>query len=136
MGAQFLGALLGLWAFGIVTEALFSPDFPIEIVQGIVPLSIEALMTALFVLVVLTLVYHERYRSHAIQGVAIGLTLVAALSTGIFGILNPAIAGAAMVWNLIQGGAFVGITPALVFIVGPLLGSVAAAFSYGYLNDK
>lgn len=136
VGAQFLGALAGLWAFGIVTEAVFSPDSPVEIIQGLLPLAIEALMTALFVLVVLTLVYHERYRSHAIQGVAIGLTLVAALSTGIFGILNPAVSGAALVWNLVQGGSFVGLAPALVFVVGPLLGGAAAAVSYGYLNDK
>jgi aquaporin Z len=136
VGSQFLGALAGLWAFGVVTEAIFSPDSPVEIVQGILPLLIEALMTALFVLVVLTLVYHERYRNQAVQGVAIGLTLVAALSTGIFGILNPAIAGAAMVWNLLQDGSFVGLAPALVFVVGPLLGAAAAAASYGYLNDR
>jgi aquaporin Z len=135
-GAQLLGGLAGIWVFGIVTEAMFSPDSPVELMQSILPLGIEALMTALFVLVILTLGYHERYRTHAIQGVAIGLTLVAALSTATFGILNPAVAGAAFLWNMIQGGTFVGLAPLLVFVVGPLLGGAAAAMSYGYLNDK
>jgi len=135
-GSQLLGAVLGLWVFSIITMAMFSPDSPVEIVESIVPLGIEALMSALFVLVVLTVYYHERYRMHAIQGIAIGLTLVAALSTATFGILNPAIAGAAFVWNMLQGGTFVGIAPILVFILGPLLGGAAAAASYGYLNDK
>lgn len=136
LGSQLLGALLGLWVFGFITEAMFSPDSPVEIIQSVLPLGIEALMSALFVLVVLTVAYHERYRMHAIQGVAIGLTLVAALSTAPFGILNPAVAGAAVVWNILQGGTFVGIAPILVFVLGPVLGGAAAAVSYGYLNDK
>lgn len=135
-GSQLLGAVLGLWVFGFVTEALFSPDSPVEIIQSLLPLGIEALMSALFVLVVLTVSYHERYRTSAIQGVVIGLTLVAALSTATFGILNPAVAGAAVLWNVLQGGTFVGLVPLLVFVVGPLLGGAAAAVSYGYLNNK
>jgi len=134
--SQLLGAVVGLWFFGILTEAIFSPDSPVEIMQSVLPLGIEALMSALFVLVVLTLVYHERYRMHAVQGMGIGLTLVAALSTATFGILNPAVAGAAVIWNMIQGGTFVGLAPILVFVGGPLLGGALAAFSYGYLNDK
>ncbi len=136
LGSQLLGALLGLWVFGFITEAMFSPDSPVEIIQSVLPLGIEALMSALFVLVALTVSYHERYRMHAIQGVAIGLTLVAALSTAPFGILNPAVAGAAVVWNIVQGGTFVGIAPILVFVLGPVLGGAAAAAAYGYLNDK
>jgi aquaporin Z len=135
-GAQLLGALLGLWVFGVITEAIFSPDSPVEIVQSILPLGIEALLSALFVLVALTVVYHERYRTHAIQGVAIGLSLVAVLSTAPFGIVNPAIAGAAVVWNILQGGTFAGIAPILVFVLGPVLGGAAAAVSYGFLNDR
>jgi aquaporin Z len=135
-GSQLLGAVLGLWVFGYITEVMFSPDSPVQIMDSIVPLGIEAVMSALFVLVFLTVVYHERYRTHAIQGVAIGLTLVAALSTATFGILNPAVAGAALVWNLLQGGTFMGIAPILVFVLGPILGGAAAAASYGYLNDK
>ncbi len=135
-GSQLLGAVLGLWVFGVITEAIFSPDSPVEIMQSLLPLGVEALMSALFVLVVLTVAYHERYRTSAIQGVVIGLTLVAALSTATFGILNPAVAGAAVIWNVLQGGTFVGLAPVLVFVVGPLLGGVAAAVSYGYLNNK
>jgi aquaporin Z len=135
-GSQLLGAVLGLWVFGIITDAMFSPDSPVQIMDSFVPLGIEAVMSALFVLVFLTVVYHERYRMHAIQGVAIGLTLVAALSTAAFGILNPAVAGAAIVWNILQGGTFVGIAPIIVFVFGPILGGAAAAASYAYLNDK
>lgn len=134
-GAQFLGAVLGIWVFGVVTEAMFSPDSPVELMQSLLPLGIEALMSALFVLVVLTVVYHERYRTSAIQGVAIGLTLVAALSTATFGILNPAVSAAAVLWNMLQGGTFVGIAPILVFVLGPILGGAAAAAAYGYLNS-
>lgn len=135
-GSQLLGAVLGLWVFGMITDVMFSPDSPVQISDSIVPLGIEAVMSALFVLVFLTVVYHERYRMHAIQGVAVGLTMVAALSTATFGILNPAVAGAALVWNLLQGGTFMGIAPILVFVFGPILGGAAAAASYGYLNDK
>ncbi len=135
-GSQFLGAFLGLWVFSTVTETIFSPDSPVEISQSILPMCIEVVMSALFVLVVLTVTYHERYRASAIQGVAIGLSLVAALSTAILGILNPAVAGAAFVWNVVQGGMFVGIAPFLVFVCGPLIGGAVAAASYGYLNNK
>src|ERR1700722_19590049 len=45
-GAQLLGAFAGIWMFGVVTEAMFSPDSPMELMQSILPLGIEALMTA------------------------------------------------------------------------------------------
>jgi glycerol uptake facilitator-like aquaporin len=134
--SQFLGAFGGLWVFGVVTETVFSPDAPMELSQALLPFGIEALMTMLLVLVFLTVVFHERYRANAAQGIVIGLTLSAIASTASFGIFNPAIASAALVWNLLRDGLFMGLAPALIFVAGPLLGGAAAAFDYNYLNGK
>src|SRR5580700_7714081 len=83
--AQFLGAFGALWVFGFITESLFSPDSPIDLSQAILPFVMELLLTTLLVLVFITVVYNERYRNHAIQGIVIGLTFIAISSTASFG---------------------------------------------------
>ena len=132
MAAQLLGALLAIWTFGYVTESLFSPENVSE-ASLFIPLGMEALLTFVFCLTALSVSMLDRYKTHPSQGTVIGLTLMAIAFIG--GIFNPAIAAAALFWNMMQGGTFVGLMPVLVHIVGPFAGGAASAFMYTYLND-
>ncbi len=133
MGSQIVGALLAIWFFGVITETVFSPEVPTEIPMGF-SVGMEALLTFVLCITILSVFMLDRYKNHVIQGVVVGLTLMAIVSIG--GIFNPAIAFAAMVCNMMKNGAFVGMSPALIYIVGPLLGGAAAAIGYGFFNDK
>lgn len=131
--AQFLGAFFAVWVFGHVTETLYSPEVASDVALRI-SMGMETLLTFVFCLTALSVSMLERYKTHVSHGVVIGLTLMAIVFIG--GIFNPAIAGAALVWNWIKDGSFVGLTPILVHIVGPLVGGALASFMYAYLNEE
>jgi glycerol uptake facilitator-like aquaporin len=132
MASQVVGALLALGLFTFLYDTVFSPEVPLDM-PLIFPLGMEALLTFVLVLVVLTVCLLERYRTHAIQGVVVGLTLIAIASIG--GIFNPAVALAALVLNMVKDGSFVGLYPIAIYLVGPLLGGFAASHVYAFLNE-
>lgn len=133
MASQVIGALLALGLFIFMFDVVFSPEVPLDM-PLVFSMGMEALLTFVLVLVVLTVCLLERYRSHAIQGVAVGLTLmaIASISGSIF---NPAIALAALATNMIKDGTFVGLYPMAIYLVGPLLGGFAASHVYAFLNE-
>jgi aquaporin Z len=133
MGSQLVGALCALGLFIVVTDVVFAPEIALDMPLAL-SVSMEALFTFVLVLVVLTIALLDRYRNHAIQGIVMGLTLMAIASIG--GIFNPAIALAAIITNMVKDGMFVGLYPAMIYVVGPLLGSVAAAYAFGFLNEQ
>lgn len=131
--AQLLGAIIALWFFWFVADSVFSPEIAPDVSLGI-STGMEGLLTFVFCITALSVSMLERYKTHASHGVVIGLTLMAIAIIG--GIFNPAIAGAALFWNIIKQGAFVGVAPVVVYIVGPLVGGAIAALMYGFLNEE
>jgi glycerol uptake facilitator-like aquaporin len=132
MGSQLLGALLALGLFTVVTDVVFSPEVPVEM-PLMLSMGMEALLTFVLILTILTVALLDRYRGH-VQGIVMGLTLMAVASIG--GIFNPAIATAAIIANMCKDGMFVGLYPIMIYVAGPLLAAVVASFSYGYLNEN
>jgi len=67
-----------------------------------------------------------------IPGFAIGLTLMAIVSSG--SLFNPAVAIGSIACGIIKEGIFGGMGSVMVYIVGPLLGGLAASFLYDYFK--
>lgn len=130
--AQIAGALIALGLFGVITDVIFTPEIPTEMPLAL-STSMEALLSFVLIFTILTVALLDRYKGQAIQGVIMGLTLIAVASIG--GIFNPAIALTAMVINFIKDGAFIGLYPAVIYLVGPLLGGGLAAYAYGFFNE-
>jgi MIP family channel proteins len=131
VGAQILGAVLGAvgtWiAFGGPgrTEASLAATSPASGVGDLQALVVEALITFILVFVIISVATDERVHS-AVAPYAVGL----ALAAGVFiagpvtgGSLNPA----RTLGPMIVSGQF---TAVWVYIVGPIIGAVAAAFLY------
>jgi aquaporin Z len=132
IGAQIVGALPALGLFTIISDVLFSPeirfDYPLIVSTGM-----ETLLTFVLILVILTIVLLDRYKSNT-HGIVMGLTLMAIVSIG--GIFNPAVAVASIIVNVVGDGIFVGLYPVVVYIIGPCIASIVAAHSFRFLNEK
>ncbi|MDP3889481.1 MAG: aquaporin, partial [bacterium] len=133
IGAQTIGAVAALWLFKMYTGSVSMPSSPAQF--GVAVL-METLLTFALVLAFLTVTLSRRFKDHPINGFVIGFTLIAIASIG--GIFNPAIALAAMLFNLSGEAttAAISINWVVLYIFGPLLGGVIAAWSYGYFYPK
>ena len=135
IAAQSLGACVGLWFFMLIMNAPYS----IEMVPGsyvVAPLVIEALFVNVLCWVYLMMNFSNRYKDSTIPGIVIGLTMMAIVSVSASGLFNPAVAIASMVSNMIREGSIGEMGSVLVYIVGPMLGAVAASFKFTYFRSE
>ncbi len=133
--SQCVGALLAVWFFGIMTNTIYSPEFPSELPMWIT-FTMETLLTYIFCITILTVVLLERYRNTPIQGMVIGLTWFAIASTPLGGLFNPAIAGAALLVNTLYQAPFTGFMAFSVYMIAPFVAGAIAASVYAFLNES
>ena len=132
VGAQLLGAVIGAIATWITfggpgrEEAFLAATFPAEGVSVFRALVVEAMITFVLVFVIMAVATDDRVPSAAIAPIAVGF----ALAIGVFiagpvtgGAVNPARALGPM---LVAGK----LTAFWLYILGPILGAIAAAFVY------
>jgi len=134
LGAQLLGAILGALATWIAygagarSEANLAATFPAEGVNDLQALIVEFLIAFILVFVVISVATDERVPKAAAP-LAVGL----ALACGIF-IAGPVTGGsvnpARTLGPMLVAGNFDGVW---VYIVGPVLGGIAAALLYDRL---
>ncbi|HEV2916920.1 MAG TPA: aquaporin [Candidatus Babeliales bacterium] len=132
MASQCFGAFLSIGLFSIITDIVFSPEIPMDAPLTL-SMGMEFLLSFVLILTMLTVTLVERYKGH-VQGLIMGLTLTAVVSIG--GIFNPAIALAAVFMNILKDGMFVGLYPVMIYIVSPFLASLAATYTYNFLNEN
>lgn len=131
--AQSLGALLALCFFMMITNN----SFTLDMVPGsplIGPMAIEGLLTLVLCWVYLVMNYDNRYRNSVIPGFAIGLTLMAIVSAG--SLFNPGVAIGSMICNMAKDGMMGGMGSIMVYIIGPVLGGIAASFMFSYFRSE
>jgi aquaporin Z len=133
-GAQVVGALLALCFFALMTNS----SFVIDEVPGepmLPSLAMEALLVLVFVWVYLSINTLDRYKNTFIGGIVMGLTLLA--MTTARGVFNPAVATASLLCNAVRdGGSAVTIGSIVIYIVGPLLGALAASCLFDYFKTE
>jgi len=130
-GAQVVGASLALFFVMHLTGIVFAPEsFSQD--SFVLPFCMEALLATLLCWVYLTVTVSSRYRTTAISGVVIGLTLMGIASFG--GLFNPAIAVASLLCERFAGESISDASYA-VYIFGPLVGGVAASFLFDFFEQ-
>jgi len=75
---------------------------------------------------------HTKKILQGIQGIVIGLTMTAIVFIG--GLFNPAVAVGSIVCMLIKAGMMTDFSSILVYIIGPLLGSLLASYLFNSYN--
>ena len=136
IGAQFVGALAGagimaaIWGTntGYGANALYQGS-------GLKSILIEAILTFIFVFVILRVTLYKKYSG--VAGLIIGLTLalVHVLGIGLTGTsVNPARSIAPAIFAAATGN-FAPFASLWIFIVGPLVGAFLAAKLYGWMED-
>jgi len=131
VGAQLVGAVLGALATWLTLgdaardTAKLGATYPTNGVSDWRALLVEALITAILVFIVMAVATHEKVPAAA-AGPAVGF----ALAVGVFiggpatgGAVNPARA----LGPMIAAGK---LTSFWVYLIGPLVGGIAAAFAY------
>ncbi len=137
MGAQTIGAVAALWLYQSVTGQAFkldvSPEAPLWI-----SVLVEAMLAGVLCLTFLTVATTRRFKEHMIYGIAVGLALMSIAFIG--GVFNPSIAFAAMLsgrMGAANAASVIASTNAiLIYLGGPLLGGILAAFAFKYFNPK
>lgn len=132
VGAQLVGAVIGslcTWlAYGRPARAVanLAATGPQVDVSDLRALAVEALVTFILVFVIMAVATDDRVPSAAIAPIAVGF----ALAIGVFvagpvsgGAVNPARALGPMI---VTGE----LSPFWIYVIGPVLGAVAAAFLY------
>jgi aquaporin Z len=133
IAAQSVGASLALWLFMLVTNNPYMLEMvPGNLVVG--PMAMEGLLVLVLCWVYLMMNCTNRYRDTVIQGIVIGLTLMALVSAGT--LCNPAVAIASTLSNVIREGSVGEMGSILVYIVGPLLGAAGASFMFNYFKPQ
>jgi len=134
--SQLIGALLAALTYCFVFQKSFVPA-PGEGHSFLVCVVIEAICTFALAFVILTVATGKKLEGNFIYGLAIGLTLAAIAFTGgpvTGGVYNPAVFIGPMLIELLSGGNSLGTL--LLYIIGPAIGGVAAAYLFGYLNEQ
>lgn len=139
IAAQVSGAFTSLILFYAISHIPFSPELPID-----TPLTIlfimEALLTMLLCLTVLTVTNVASIKNTPIYGVAIGLALGAIAFIG--GLFNPAIAFSSffvklMFMNTDQVTDLVYMHQGIVtHTIAPFIGAAASTYLFTYINEK
>ena len=127
---QTAGATLAVWLYRAVMGTTFVPEMGAA--QLPVALTMEALLTAVLCLSFLTFT-GRKYKESPLNGFAIGLTLTAIATLGLF---NPAVALGSVVCQLIVGAAAMNQNMVLLYVGGPLAGAALSVFLYQYLGEK
>jgi aquaporin Z len=128
---QLLGAIVAMGLYARITATVWGADLmPADAFIGT---GMEALLSAVLVMIILTVCMSSRYRGSMVHGLVAGFGLVALVGLG--GLMNPAVAGGAMiVGQLLGAGALSDLNSVVTYLVGPLVGGIGAAFMYQYLN--
>lgn len=131
--AQILGsALVAGFSYLLAGQSVLNELVPN--VNLLIPAGFEALFTFLFCLVILTITSSDYYRDIKFHGVALGLTLVGIAFVPLVNV-NPAVALGSIIVGAASGAQIAVITNALlVHVLAPLVGAVAAVFTFRYLN--
>lgn len=123
-GGGLAGAFIGA---ACARGAIDAPELGRHVVH-VQALAVEIVFTALMVLVIFNVACHPRSKGNSYFGVAIGMTVIAGAMAGgpISGAaFNPAAGvGLVLVKTLVAGGAW---AHAWIYIVGPVIGALAAA---------
>ncbi len=130
--SQILGALLAALAVYIILGQTFAPA-PAPGTSAIAALLVEFLFTFALVLVVLQTATCDATAGNSYYGLAIGFTvMVGAFAGGPVsgGAFNPAVGIGPILFQTIMGGG--GIGDLWLYLVGPLLGGVVAAFVFKF----
>ena len=132
--AQLLGSLSAAFVFTLITNSYFSPGIPSSN-TFVIALVIEIIFTFALVLVVLNVAVNKKVKDNQYFGLAIGLTIFVAASSGGMisgGVFNPAVGVMPLLLdfsNLSTNWANIAL-----YILGPILGAILAAFVYKYMN--
>lgn len=134
IGAQAAGSFLALLLFKIITGQVFNPETVAELSLGL-SIGIEALLTAAFAAIFLTVAHGARFRGFGASGFVIGLSYTAVLFIG--GLFNPAVIIGSLLCGLVSGGGIIATVPSLlVYLVAPFIGAFVAAYAQPYLHDE
>jgi len=131
--AQSFGACLALCFFMALTNNMFIP----EMMPGnslVLATSIEALFVMVLCWICLVMVVGQQYKTTALQGIVIGLTLMAIAFIG--GLFNPAVAVGSLICNFVKNGIIADMAIVTVYIIGPLVGGVAASYLFNCFNSE
>lgn len=128
--AQVAGALAAAMVTRSITGQTFSPA-PAASVPPLAALLVEFLFTFALALVVLNVATYSKTLGNSFYGLAIGFTVVAAAFAGgpiSGGAFNPAVGiGPTVVDAMLGGGSYQHLW---LYLVGPLLGGIAAALVF------
>jgi len=133
--SQTLGAFAAAGLFFVLAGKTFypAPSPDVTLLQAVL---LEALFTFVFCLVILTVATARKFATTDIYGIAIGLTLFTAIltvgpTTG--GAFNPAVGVGTILCDLVSGSG-AGLKYLVLYIVGPSLGGIGAAYAFKFLN--
>lgn len=132
IAAQSLGAAAALCFFSMISGNSFALDIePGSPVMG--QMMNEALWVLLFAWLYLTMNF-GRHKDTAVPGIVLGFTLSAIAFSG--GLFNPAVAIASMACSFVKEGSCGGMATVAVYIVGPMLGALAASLMFDYFKSE
>jgi len=132
---QILGAAIAAMtaAFLVGKTLVVAPGADVGIAQALVN---EILFTFALVIVIFNVAVHPRTQGNSYYGLAIGFTVLAAAYAGggiSGGAYNPAVGIGPIIVDTIHGGSSIG--NIWIYIVGPCVGGVLAAFVYNFTKD-
>jgi len=132
--AQSAGATLALFFFMMITNNMFIPEMaPGTVVFTAMLIEMLFVMLLCWVCLVMPVeIDHKNKMLQGIQGIAIGLTMTAIVFIG--GLFNPAVAVGSIVCMFIKAGIMTDFSSILVYIIGPLLGSLLASYLFNSYN--
>lgn len=134
--SQLLGAIAATLVFTNISGKTFLPA-PATDVNLTSALILEFLGTFLLGSVVLAVATSKKLDGNYVYGFAIGLTVTAmALSVGTLtgGAFNPAVGIGPGLAGLFLGG--MNLSNIVLYLVGPMLGGIASAFAYKFINQE
>lgn len=131
--AQTIGACVALWLFKMIMNGVFTPEVPPQVSLWMA-VFMEALLTTVWVMVYLTVTGVGKFKSSVAAGVAVGFALMSIAFLG--GLYNPAVAIGSGLMNVASGGAFPSTDAILIYLVGPVIGGVAASYAFSYFNPE
>ena len=134
--AQLAGAVAAaLTVYGILGQTFTLT--PAEGISNTAAVAIEALYTFALCLVVLNVATIQKTKGNSFYGLAIGFTIVVAAFAGgplSGGAFNPGVGfGPILVHSLLGDGS---LGDLWIYIVGPLIGAVVAAFAFGVQGEE
>ena len=136
IAAQLAGALAG----ALTVRAILGQTFTLTPAEGIgsgTAVLVEALYTFALCLVVLNVATIQKTKGNSFYGLAIGFTIVVAAFAGgpiSGGAFNPGVGFGPIVVHSIFGDGTLG--DLWIYVVGPLIGAVAAAAAFGIQGEE